>query len=83
VVAVGDCGCSGGIFGESYASLGGVGNVLPVDVAIPGCPPRPRALLQGILAAISANAGSPTAREGDDLASDASAEPPVNSPASS
>ena len=53
VVAVGDCGCSGGIFGESYASLGRVANVLPVDVEIPGCPPTPTALLQGILAAIS------------------------------
>jgi Ni,Fe-hydrogenase III small subunit len=53
VVAVGDCGCSGGIFGESYASMGRVANVIPVDVAIPGCPPTPTALLQGILAAIS------------------------------
>ena len=54
VVAAGECGCSGGIFGESYASLGRVGNVIPVDVAIPGCPPTPTALLEGILAAISA-----------------------------
>ena len=53
VVAVGECGCSGGIFGESYASLGRVANVIPVDVEIPGCPPTPTALLQGILAAIS------------------------------
>jgi Ni,Fe-hydrogenase III small subunit len=53
VVAVGDCGCSGGIFGESYASLGRVSTVIPVDVAIPGCPPAPVALLQGILAAVS------------------------------
>lgn len=52
VVAVGACGISGGIFGESYASLGGVGNVLPVDVYIPGCPPRPQALLHGILLAV-------------------------------
>jgi Ni,Fe-hydrogenase III small subunit len=56
VVAVGDCGCTGGIFGESYASLGRVGNVIPVDVEIPGCPPPPIALLGGILAAISAAA---------------------------
>jgi Ni,Fe-hydrogenase III small subunit len=49
VVAVGDCGCTGGIFGESYASLGGIGKVLPVDACIPGCPPTPTALLQGIL----------------------------------
>lgn len=52
VIAVGDCGACGGVFGESYASLGGVGNVIPVDVVVPGCPPTPRALLQGILAAI-------------------------------
>ena len=54
VVAVGECGCTGGIFGESYASLGRVANVIPVDVEIPGCPPTPTALLEGILAAISA-----------------------------
>jgi Ni,Fe-hydrogenase III small subunit len=52
VVAVGDCGCTGGMFGESYASCGKVANVIPVDVQIPGCPPTPTALLQGILAAI-------------------------------
>jgi Ni,Fe-hydrogenase III small subunit len=53
VVAVGDCGCSGGIFGESYASLGRVANVIPVDVEVPGCPPTPVALLRGILAAVT------------------------------
>ncbi|MCE5182793.1 MAG: NADH-quinone oxidoreductase subunit NuoB [Betaproteobacteria bacterium] len=53
VVAIGDCGCDGGIFGESYASCGKVSNVIPVDVAIPGCPPTPTALLQGILTAIT------------------------------
>jgi Ni,Fe-hydrogenase III small subunit len=53
VVAVGDCGCSGGVFGESYASCGRVANVIPVDVGVPGCPPTPVAILQGILAAIS------------------------------
>ncbi|HSA89415.1 MAG TPA: NADH-quinone oxidoreductase subunit B family protein [Burkholderiales bacterium] len=52
VVAIGDCGCSGGIFGESYASCGRVSNVIPVDVAVPGCPPEPVAILRGILAAI-------------------------------
>ena len=54
VVAVGDCGCTGGIFGESYASLGRVANVIPVDVTVPGCPPTPTALMQGILAALVA-----------------------------
>ena len=54
VVAMGECACSGGMFGESYASCGKVANVIPVDVEIPGCPPTPVALLQGILAAVSA-----------------------------
>ena len=53
VVAVGDCGCTGGLFGESYACRGKVANVIPVDVAIPGCPPTPLQLIQGILAAIA------------------------------
>ena len=52
VVAIGDCGCTGGIFGESYASCGRVSNVIPVDVEIPGCPPPPLAILRGILAAV-------------------------------
>jgi Ni,Fe-hydrogenase III small subunit/formate hydrogenlyase subunit 6/NADH:ubiquinone oxidoreductase subunit I len=52
VVAVGACGCSGGIFGKNYASLGGVDSVVPVDAYIPGCPPNPYALLHGILTAI-------------------------------
>jgi Ni,Fe-hydrogenase III small subunit len=52
VVAVGDCGCNGGVFGESYASCGAIGNVVGVDVRIPGCPPTPLALMQGILAAV-------------------------------
>ena len=53
VVAVGDCGCNGGIFGKSYASLGGIDGIIPVDVYIPGCPPSPAALLNGILKAVS------------------------------
>jgi len=52
VVAIGDCGCSGGIFGESYASCGRVSNVIPVDVAVPGCPPPPIEILRGILTAV-------------------------------
>jgi Ni,Fe-hydrogenase III small subunit len=54
VVAVGDCGCTGGIFGESYATTGGVASVIPVDVAVPGCPPTPIDILRGILAAVNA-----------------------------
>ena len=59
VVAIGDCGCSGGIFGESYASCGRVANVIPVDVIVPGCPPTPYAIMQGILTAISKSKTSP------------------------
>jgi Ni,Fe-hydrogenase III small subunit/formate hydrogenlyase subunit 6/NADH:ubiquinone oxidoreductase subunit I len=57
VAAVGACGCSGGIFGVNYATLGGVDAVIPVDVYIPGCPPNPYALLHGILLAIGRLAG--------------------------
>ena len=56
VVAVGDCGCTGGIFGECYASRGRIANVIPVDVAVPGCPPTPTAILQAILTATTARA---------------------------
>ena len=53
VVAVGACGCSGGIFGEAtYAAIGGVDRVVPVDVYVPGCPPRPQAILNGLLVAM-------------------------------
>jgi Ni,Fe-hydrogenase III small subunit len=59
VVAIGDCGCTGGVFGEGYASCGRVSNVIPVDVAVPGCPPNPTRILAGILAAVT------NARAGD------------------
>jgi len=52
VVAVGACAIGGGLFGKSHASRGGVDTTVPVDVYVPGCPPRPEALLHGILAAI-------------------------------
>ena len=57
VVAVGACGCSGGIFGVNYATVGGVDAVIPVDVYIPGCPPNPYALLHGILLAVGRASG--------------------------
>jgi len=50
VVAVGDCARDGGMFAASYAVVGGVGQVVPVDLHIPGCPPRPVEILQGLLA---------------------------------
>jgi len=52
VVALGDCACTGGIFGEGYASCGAVAKVVPVDVAVPGCPPPPLEIMRGILAAV-------------------------------
>ncbi len=55
VVAIGDCGCTGGIFGESYASCGRVRNIIPVDVEVPGCPPPPIDILRGILTAVKRN----------------------------
>ena len=57
VVAIGDCGCDGGIFGENYASRGRVANVIPVNVAVPGCPPEPAAIIRGILTAVAAAPG--------------------------
>ncbi len=49
VVAVGACGCSGGVFSGSYAMVSGVDKVIPVDMYVPGCPPRPEAILHAIL----------------------------------
>lgn len=49
VIAVGDCGACGGIFGVSYASRGRVSDVIPVNASVPGCPPTPLALLHGLL----------------------------------
>ena len=58
VVAVGDCGATGGVFGCSYASVGAVANVIPVNVVVPGCPPSPNRILAGILTAITPAADS-------------------------
>ncbi len=63
VVAVGECACSGGMFGESYASCGQVSNVIPVDVTVPGCPPPPIDILRGILAAVTARHEDAEGRE--------------------
>ncbi len=56
VVAVGDCGACGGVFGKSYASRGAVAEVIPVDHTVKGCPPSPVAVLQAILETIQATA---------------------------
>jgi Ni,Fe-hydrogenase III small subunit len=54
VVAAGDCAVDGGVFKGSYAIEGGVGDALPVDLVIPGCPPTPTQLLDGLLALLDA-----------------------------
>src|SRR5262245_42312086 len=56
VVAVGTCALDGGIFAGSYACVGGVSKVVPVDLHIPGCPPSPTALLKGLIALVEQNA---------------------------
>jgi Ni,Fe-hydrogenase III small subunit len=53
VIASGACAKDGGVFADSYAIVGGVGDVVPVDLHIPGCPPSPAALLKGLLALMS------------------------------
>jgi Ni,Fe-hydrogenase III small subunit len=57
VVAVGDCAADGGVFAGSYAVAGGVKDVIPVDLHIRGCPPRPVQLLQGLLALLERQRG--------------------------
>jgi Ni,Fe-hydrogenase III small subunit len=54
VVAVGDCAVNGGIFAGSYAVVGGVSSVIPVDLHLRGCPPSPVQLLKGLLALLEA-----------------------------
>ncbi|MCF6093062.1 NADH-quinone oxidoreductase subunit B family protein [Microaerobacter geothermalis] len=52
VLAIGTCACGGGIAGENYAHSGGVDKLLPVYVYVPGCPPKPQAIMEGILIAL-------------------------------
>ena len=56
LVAAGDCAVDGGVFKGSYAIAGGIGEALPVDLVIPGCPPTPTQLLEGLLALLEAQA---------------------------
>jgi len=55
VVALGDCALDGGVFKGSYAVIGGVEAVLPVDLVIPGCPPSPTQILEGLVALVEAH----------------------------
>jgi len=59
VVAVGDCALDGGLFADSYACVGGVATVIPVDLHIGGCPPSPTALLQGLIALVEKSVTAP------------------------
>ncbi len=52
VVAVGNCACTGGVFGVGYASCGSVASVLPVDRVVSGCPPPPEAILRAVLSVV-------------------------------
>ncbi|MFB9760397.1 NADH-quinone oxidoreductase subunit B family protein [Ectobacillus funiculus] len=52
VVAIGACACGGNIFGQTYATHGGVDKIVPVYVYVPGCPPRPQAIIEGVLMAL-------------------------------
>ena len=54
VVAIGDCGKCGGIFGDTYATHGSISSIIPVDHTVEGCPPTPTAILAGILQALAA-----------------------------
>lgn len=49
VICIGGCGCTGGAFYDSYANMGGVDKVIPVDVYVPGCPPRPEGILYSVV----------------------------------
>jgi Ni,Fe-hydrogenase III small subunit len=62
VVAAGDCAAGCGVFVGSYACVGAVASVIPVDLTIPGCPPPPLALLRGLIALVDASAGAAPAR---------------------
>jgi Ni,Fe-hydrogenase III small subunit len=60
VVAVGDCAADGGLFAGSYACIGGISSVIPVDLHIRGCPPTPEQLLRGLLTLLSEASRKPT-----------------------
>jgi Ni,Fe-hydrogenase III small subunit len=64
VLAIGACAISGGVFGPSFSSAGGVADIIPVDVAVPGCPPPPLAILHGLLVLVGRK--PPMARDSRD-----------------
>jgi Ni,Fe-hydrogenase III small subunit len=64
VVAVGSCPASGNVFAGSPTVMGALSNVMPVDIYVPGCPPRPQAILQGCIQAARLLAAGMTAKQG-------------------
>jgi ech hydrogenase subunit C len=52
VIAIGACGLSGGVFREAFNVVGGVDKIIPVDVYVPGCPPKPEAIIDGVVKAL-------------------------------
>ena len=71
-VAMGDCTCSGGRYKRSYATIEGIDRVMPVDVYVPGCPPRPEGLIYGMMKLQQLDQGSPRPLAGADDRSDGS-----------
>ncbi len=63
VFAIGSCACGGGIWFDTYSVMGGVEKVVPVDFCIPGCPPRPEAILHGVAVALGILGKTVVARE--------------------
>lgn len=68
VVAIGACGCTGGIFKEGYTNAGPVDEVIPVDAYIPGCPPKPEAIISGIVKLVTRKSnGKPSEEQQKEL----------------
>ncbi len=68
IVAIGSCACGGGIFHDSFTVVGGVDKAVPVDVYVPGCPPKPEALIHGLLLGLGKVEQKVSRREGSDEA---------------
>jgi NADH-quinone oxidoreductase B subunit len=66
VVAIGACACSGGVFAGSYSVLSGVDKILPVNAYIPGCPPRPEAIIDGVVKLLNALAAPPAPKAAEE-----------------
>lgn len=74
VIAVGACGLSGGVFRDSFNVVGGIDKVIPVDVYVHGCPPKPEAIIDGLIRALEKfeapyrGGGSSSTRTGEEAA---------------